>query len=351
MKLRSIVIFIVLGFLSTVIYYVNYKLLVVSLVWSGIIALLHYFMERTSRISLFRTIFFAILAFSFLMEMHIFFNQENSFLPYCHIGMAGNVLNIGYNEFLAIKNQTFLRYGALSIGIAWLLIILINGGGFCSYGCFFGGIDDTFSQLLRKPLIRISSSTKFREFQFALLIFLIAISFIYSYSVFCQWLCPLKLSCSIINENSRTYMFQVYLFIGIGLVFLVMLPFLAKKRFFCSVICPFGALPPLVHKFTPYKITIDKSSCSKCGKCSEVCPSFAIVKSPKTSIPHITRFCTLCMRCASKCPTKSIKQTLYNRKETSLIPFISIMLGGAVSLFYLPNAIIDLINFLCSLKI
>jgi ferredoxin-type protein NapH len=342
--IKSLFIFLCLSALSFFIYSTQTKLLVTAVVWCGIISFLHLLMKKTSKISFYRTIFFAGLTIAFLLEMHVFFKKETSFMPYCHIGMAGNMLHVFYNEFLAVSNFTFAKYGALSIGILWIFVILINGGGFCSYVCFFGGIDDSLSRILKKPLIKIPPSVRIREFQFAALIFFIFISFLYSQPVFCQWVCPLKLSDSIINPNSRTFIFQTALFISAGLVFLIILPVLTKKRCFCSMICPFGALPPLVNKIIPYKITVDNSSCSSCGKCMNVCPSFAINREGKEI--KTTRFCTLCMRCASACPTKSIRPTLYNKKKTALIPFVSMILAGAISLFYVPLAILHLFRII-----
>lgn len=340
MYIKSLFIFLCLSTLSFFIYSAKPKLFVMSIVWVGVISILHLLMKKKSRISFYRTIFFATLAIAFLLEMHVFFKKETSFLPYCHIGMAGNMLHIFYNEFLSVSNFTFAKYGALSIGILWIFVILINGGGFCSYVCFFGGIDDSLSRILKKTLIKLPLSVKIREFQLAVLIFFVFISFLYSRSIFCQWVCPLKLWDSIINPNSRTFMFQTGLFIFTGLIFLIILPFLTKKRCFCSIICPFGALPPLFNKIIPYRITIDSSLCNCCGKCINVCPSFAIDKTNKEV--KITRFCTLCMRCVNACPTKSIRPTIYNKKETMLIPFVSMVIAGAISLFYVPQAILHL---------
>ena len=340
MYIKSLFIFLCLSTLSFFIYSAQTKLLVAAGVWCGIISFLHLLMKKTSKISLYRTIFFATLAIAFLLEMHVFFKKETSFMPYCHIGMAGNMLHVFYNEFLAVSNFTFAKYGALSIGILWIFVILINGGGFCSYVCFFGGIDDSLSRILKKPLIKIPPSVKIREFQLAALIFFVFISFLYSQPIFCQWVCPLKLLDSIINPNSRTFVLQTVLFIFVGLIFLIVLPFLTKKRCFCSIICPFGALPPLFNKVIPYKVTVDNSSCNCCGKCMNICPSFAINR--KNKEVKITRFCTLCMRCVNACPTKSIRSTLYNKKETKLLPFVSMVIAGAISLFYVPQAILHL---------
>lgn len=342
---KSIFVFLILTILSVLIYPSQIKLLIAAILWAGIMAFLHFLMEKTSRISFYRTIFFAVLSIAFLLEMRVFFEKEMTFLPYCHIGMAGNMLHILYNEFLAISNFTFFKFGALSIGILWLFVILINGGGFCSYVCFFGGIDNTLSKLLKTPLIKISPSEKIREFQLAALIFFVIISFLYSQPIFCLWFCPLKLSDSIINPNSRAFIFQSALFIAVGVIFLIILPIVTKKRFFCSMICPFGAIPPLIHKFIPYKVTINHDSCISCGKCMKVCPSFAINKRENTEI-RITRYCTLCMTCARECPTKSIRPTIYNKKETALIPFVSMILAGAISLFYLPQAVLHLLRIL-----
>lgn len=278
---------------------------------------------------------------AFLVEMH-FFEDTPGLKPSCHIGMAANLFQIMYHQFLCLMHATWFKYGALSIGVLWLLVMLTVGQGFCSWVCFFGGIDDTVSQCLKRPLIKVPSTKKVREFQLAVFVFFLLISFLSVEPIFCTWLCPFKVTNEIINPHSSTFLLQTIIFIAIGVFFLILLPLVTKKRFFCSAICPFGALPPLLDRGVPYKISIDQEKCLFCKKCLNVCPSFAIEE--KGDKLMINRYCTLCYRCQGACPNNAIQTTLFHKRPSGIFRFISVIVGGVVSLLYVPSAVFHILQ-------
>lgn len=333
--LWALVLGLVLIALSLRLYIGDRSLLLISALWSGCVAYLYF--KCANRTNLYRTIFFSIIAVTFLLEMHTFANAGATTLPYCHIGMAGNVMHTAYNQVLAIINSNWQRYGALSIGILWLLVLLVAGQSFCGWICFLGGVDNLFSQVLKKPLIKLHATKRFREFQIAFFIFITFMSLFYIEPVFCRWFCPYKISNYIFNPNDGLHTVQIIVTIFVSVVIVFLASIIFRKRAFCSTLCPFGALPPMIHKISPYKMKIDQDKCVKCDLCFKECPSFAIDRTD--NVYSITRYCNLCYRCVRECKYDAITT---NR----LTPFISLLIGGALSLFYVPSAIRHLLQLM-----
>ncbi len=335
--LRSLALLVLLSALGFRVYSDEPLLLAASMAWAAAVAGIHYRMEKTGRFAFHRTFFFVGLAFFFLVNMHLSVRTEDGILPYCHLSLAGNAMHLGYSQYLSVVNDVWFKYGALSVGVFWLLVVLVNGGGFCGWVCFFGGVDDALSQVLKKPLFRIPGGARTREFQLAVLIFMAFVSFSYMEPAFCLWACPFKIEGAILNQNSPLVGMQMASYIFIGVVFLLVLPVLTRKRTFCNTICPFGAIPPLVSGITPYKITVDPKRCIRCGKCVDACPSFAIDVGKKSAATN--RYCTRCLRCVGVCPEEAITSTLFHRKASGLLPFVSMAFGGALAIFYVPGAV------------
>lgn len=225
--------------------------------------------------------------------------------------------------------------GCPAAGLGWLGLWL---------DMLFGGVDDTFSRVLRKPLLKLPGGKRWREFQLALFIFIAFMTFLNANPEFCQWICPFKSKDEVLGYDAAKFPAEVVSYGLVVLGFLIALPILTKKRTFCSALCPFGALPPLIHRFFPHRVVIDSKDCSACGKCEIACPSFAIEKKGKAF--EVNRYCTLCLRCVSACPEEAISLAVFRRKESRLLPFISLALGGALSLFYMPQGLTALAHFI-----
>ncbi|MFH1282693.1 MAG: 4Fe-4S binding protein [bacterium] len=150
---------------------------------------------------------------------------------------------------------------------------------------------------------------------------------------------------------------QTVSFISIGIFFIVLLPLILKKRFFCGLICPFGAWQSFVCRIHPFRVSINKEKCTLCGKCEQVCPTMVINKSDLEK-GKISIYCNLCGKCIDVCPTEAISYSLLNKK-TSLLSkgpgilmelsnirviyiFMAILLGGSISMFFVPLALLKL---------
>lgn len=337
MHAAGLTLFLILGALGARIYAPAWNLVAISVVWSLFVSSMYLRMGRPAKIGPYRAFFFLSLAVFFLIGMHASPEGDAGLKPVCHLGLAGNVLHAAYNQFLSAAGGDYLRYGILSAGLVWLAVIFISGPGFCGWICFFGGVDDSLSRLLGRPRFKIPGGAGIRRFQLALLLFLAVFSFLQFEPLFCKWACPFKVDDAILNRADAAFIFQVSAYATVGILVLVLMPVLTKKRVFCSGVCPFGAVPPLLGGLRPYRLNIDTKRCSGCGKCVDVCPSFAMIK--RGNAVSAGSYCTLCMRCAESCPKAAIKPALAGGKASGFPVFVSMLFGGALALFYVPGGI------------
>jgi ferredoxin-type protein NapF len=75
-------------------------------------------------------------------------------------------------------------------------------------------------------------------------------------------------------------------------------------RLYCNTVCPVGTLLGLLSRISLFRINMDASTCTKCGKCSFACKSNCI--NVKTLSVDFSR-CVACYNCISVCPESSIR--------------------------------------------
>ncbi len=84
--------------------------------------------------------------------------------------------------------------------------------------------------------------------------------------------------------------------------------FMVGGRGYCNFFCPLGAFSNIFHSIgsklkSTFKIKHDGSKCTGCGKCTDICPTQAIVK--KSPVANINRYvCNCCRECVNACPQK-----------------------------------------------
>jgi len=88
--------------------------------------------------------------------------------------------------------------------------------------------------------------------------------------------------------------------IGILLAFIVAA--IAIKRPFCRVICPIGAIYSVFNKGSLMHLTLEESTCIRCGICRKVCPMDI---DPQQSQNQLE--CIRCNECVSNCPKSCLK--------------------------------------------
>ena len=321
---------------------------------------------RTGRVSRWRALLFVTLAWSFLVHFKTYlFHHTGSLIcasvqaaPYCHIALATTASIHLYEQYLAFMSGAWLQWGPLSLGVLWLVVTLALGQAWCSWVCFYGGLDDGFSRILPKPLISwIRVPDKLRDFPTALLIFLLLISLTTMLPIFCLWICPLKLTTAFLDPVSFPRRIQLVLMTVSGIVFLLALPLLTSKRTFCGLICPFGAWQAFFGRLNPFRVTLDDSVCTHCGTCEAVCPIFAI--SSKVQGMEVLSYCNRCGQCLDACPTHAIRYTLLGHElpgsgpgwrflwsARALFLFCALVLSGTMGALFVPAAGQDLFRLI-----
>jgi len=98
-------------------------------------------------------------------------------------------------------------------------------------------------------------------------------------------------------------------------LFIFLVVFILSIRFgrlFCNTLCPVGTLLGVVSRFSWFRISLDKSMCTSCGACSNVCKAGCIdVKSREVDFTR----CVACFNCLSSCPSNGVLYSFKREKE------------------------------------
>ena len=102
-------------------------------------------------------------------------------------------------------------------------------------------------------------------------------------------------------EPGVTHWFSIG--VSIAIFFLIVWMSVKHARLFCNTLCPVGALLGLLSRFSWFRIRLDHSVCTSCGKCSAVCKAGCI--DIKTRTVDFSR-CVGCLNCLSSCPDNGV---------------------------------------------
>ena len=186
-----------------------------------------------------------------------------------------------------------------SMFVIWIGASLSLGRGWCSWGCFFGGLDDAFSRILKKPLLR-KIDHRWTYLPWAVLaVVLTAAAFLSP--TYCSWICPFKSVTEFEAVTSFKILVQTIIFVSLFLALVVVLPLLTKRRTQCSLFCPFGAMQGLTNRINAFMVRIDPDRCIKCKRCVAACPAFSMTEeSVQAGRPLLS--CMKCGTCVDVCP-------------------------------------------------
>jgi polyferredoxin len=266
---------------------------------------------------------------------------EESEVPICPLTVPFVVAPLIIRGVMIFPSGVKALFG---IGLLWLALALLFGRGWCSWICFFGGIDQACAAAFKKPRLKVENLNRFwRIFPYAFLLFLILIAVGALYPLFCAWLCPLRIAYDPPAVNTTLEWLSAIIFVGGGLIFLVVGPFLTKKRLFCSLICPLLPANAIIGQLSPFKVKVDRNKCTNCGMCEKVCESFAITKDSLAE-GKVYLECTKCGRCMDICPKGAIDYCLIGT-NLSVRPVL-VTLAVVFNLLIMSSFIIALVRFL-----
>jgi polyferredoxin len=243
---------------------------------------------------------------------------------------------------------------AIMIGI-WLAMTLVVGKGWCSYVCFFGGIEEGFAAIPKRARIGRSVrklDPRLRLVPWAILLFVVVLSAALFEPVYCMWLCPFKTVTEYPAGHSVETALQMGIFITLFAGLVIVLPFLTKKRTQCAYFCPFGAFQSIFNKINLFEIRFDREKCVDCTLCQTACPIMALsaesIREGKTLMN-----CMKCGACVDSCKKSAAVWHLKGTKvalkpERARLLFLygawamATMFGGSI----LANSIATMLHWL-----
>ena len=247
--------------------------------------------------------------------------MSNSELPFCHIAIPQVLLPLLVTKNIIFPARITGHYASVaSMILIWLVCTLTVGRGWCSWICFYGGWEEGFSHVAKKPRIRLLPKNKeLREFHFGFFFFIVLASLCELACIYCEWFCPFKLVTEFSPVDSIPSLIATIMFVGLFIGLVVVLPILTKKRTQCSSLCPFGAFASLTDRFSIFQMKIDTEKCSGCMKCASTCPFSAIdIKTIQEKKGHPEITCAKCGECVSVCPNKAISYDFrFNKNKTA----------------------------------
>ncbi len=226
-------------------------------------------------------------------------------IPFCHLVIPMMILPAAFSKSIIFPGSILNGFANISFMVVlWSVATLVLGRGFCSWGCFYGGWDDGFSRIRRRPLIRkINEIWKWMPFA---VLFMVAITAALSLvPTYCDWICPFKAVTEFEQVSSVESAAKAAVFFSLFAGLVVVLPVMTKKRTQCSWLCPLGAVNSLSNRITPFTIKIDRQACNECYRCVEVCPLFAISRE-NVRDGRVSIFCSKCGKCVDACSRKAI---------------------------------------------
>lgn len=279
--------------------------------------ILFFLMHYTGKTDKFRAVLliaFAIsLSFTLIKNMvdlrnSMTYSQADIFeckIPFCHLVIPMMILPAIFTKSIIFPGSILGGFADISsMVVLWLVATLVMGRGFCSWGCFYGGWDDGFSRFRKKPLLK-KISELWKWMPFAVLIMVALTAAMTLVPTYCEWICPFKAVTEFEKVTGVESVTKAVVFSSLFLGLVVVLPVVTGKRTQCSFLCPMGAINSLSNKIAPFTIKIDKSRCSECFKCVNICPLFALthegIKSGEVSI-----FCSKCGKCVDVCSKKAL---------------------------------------------
>jgi len=223
--------------------------------------------------------------------------------------------------------------------IPYILTFVIFDRAFCGWLCPFGGLPELMLTG-RKPKWHLSFLQKKASerggfsltgytglkwwvewIRYGLLLLLIVLSFAVPFAII-----------NVISPALWAKSGPVFIIGSILVVaFAIVLPFMTNRRWWCYLICPVGATLSLWHKFSLFRIKIDKRKCNECMDCVQECRYFAMTpQGVADGGPHSGN-CIRCGRCIEACPEEAIDISWRGKNKNVRAQFITMIIITALA--------------------
>ena len=225
--------------------------------------------------------------------------------PFCYLPIPLLILPAAFTKALVFPGAILPNGGMSGGGMAamfavWLAITLVVGKGWCSYICFFGGIEEGMASVPARAKLR-KIDPRWRYGPWAVLLVMVLLSLALFEPAYCMWLCPFKAVSEYVAARNTVGVIQNAIFIILFAGLVIALPLLTKKRTQCAFFCPFGAFQSIFNKTSIFDIKIDKARCTPCLLCQKSCPTMSLTdESIKRGEALMS--CMKCGACVDACP-------------------------------------------------
>lgn len=188
---------------------------------------------------------------------------------------------------------------AAMVGI-WLAMTIVVGKGWCSYACFFGGIEEGVASVPKRARVR-HIDKRWRYAPWAVLLVMVLLSLALFEPAYCMWLCPFKAVSEYVAARNTVGLVQNGIFVALFAGLVIALPLLTKKRTQCAFFCPFGAFQSLFNKTSVFDVKIDSNRCTPCTLCQKACPTLSLTNE-SIAKGETLMSCMKCGACVDACP-------------------------------------------------
>jgi ferredoxin-type protein NapH len=229
--------------------------------------------------------------------------------PFCFMPIPTMILPAVLTRAVPFSGSLAPGGGASGAGIAvmvglWLAFAIVLGKAWCSYACFFGGIEEGVAAIPSKPRIR-TIDPRWRCVPWAVLLAIVLLSLAFFEPAYCVWLCPFKAVTEYIAARNLLGLIQNVIFILLFAALVIVLPWLTKKRTQCAFWCPFGAFQSLFNKISVFTVKIDRTRCRPCVLCKNACPNMSITDEA-IQRGEALMTCMKCGACVDACPRHAV---------------------------------------------
>jgi len=225
--------------------------------------------------------------------------------PFCYLPIPLLILPAAFTKTLVFPGSILPGGGMSGAGMAamaglWLAITLVIGKGWCSYACFFGGIEEGMAAVPTRAKLR-KIDPRWRYGPWAVLLAMVLLSLALFEPAYCMWLCPFKAVSEYVAARNTVGMVQNGIFVVLFAGLVIALPLLTKKRTQCAFFCPFGAFQSIFNKTSVFDVKIDRTRCSPCVLCKTACPTMSLTDE-SIARGETLMSCMKCGACVDACP-------------------------------------------------
>ncbi len=225
--------------------------------------------------------------------------------PFCFLPIPTLILPAALTKAVVFPGSILPGSGMAGGGMAvmagiWLAITIVVGKGWCSYACFFGGIEEGAAAVPRRTWLR-KLDPRWRYGPWAVLLAMVLLSLALFEPAYCMWLCPFKAVSEYVAARNTVGLIQNGIFVAIFAGLVIVLPMMTRKRTQCAFFCPFGAFQSLFNKTSVFDVRIDPARCQPCNLCQTACPTLSLTRE-SIARGETLMSCMKCGACVDACP-------------------------------------------------